>query len=91
METAVQSLKNEKSARVNNIPAETDPSRWRGCNTVLTTICSKIWQIGEWPTPWTQTLVITLLKKGKMQQCQNFQMISLISHPSKVMLRIILN
>ena len=55
------------------------------------TICNKIWQIGKWPTPWTQSLVITLSKKGNLQQCQNYQTISLISHPSKVMLRIILN
>ena len=55
------------------------------------TICGKIWQSGEWPTPWTQSLVITLPKKGNLQQCQNYQMISLISHPSKVMMKIILN
>ena len=40
--------------------------------TALTTICNKIWQIGEWPTPWTQFLVITLPKKGNLQQCQNY-------------------
>ena len=36
-------------------------------------------------------MVITLSKKGNLQQCQNYQMISLISNPSKVMLKIILN
>ena len=50
-----------------------------------------IWQTREWPTPWTQSLVITLLKKGNLRQCQNYRTISLISHPSKVMLKIILN
>ena len=59
--------------------------------TALTTICNKIWQTGEWPTSWTQSLVITLPKKGNLQQCQNYRTISLISHPSKVMLKIILN
>ena len=58
--------------------------------TALTTICNKIWQTGEWPTPWTQALVITLPKKGNLQQCQNYRTIGLISHPSKVMLKIIL-
>ena len=47
----------------------------------------RIWQTGEWPTPWTQSLVITLSKKGNLQQCQNYRTISLISHPSKVMLK----
>ncbi|WP_295513888.1 reverse transcriptase family protein, partial [Thiolapillus sp.] len=40
---------------------------------------------------WTQSLVVTLPKKGNLQQCQNYRTISLISHPSKVMLKIILN
>ncbi|WP_419607878.1 hypothetical protein [Thiolapillus sp.] len=47
-------------------------------------------ETGEWPTPWTQSLVITLPKKGNLQQCQNYSTISLISHPIKVMLKIIL-
>ena len=55
------------------------------------TICNKIWRIGEWPTLWTQSLVITPPKKGNLQQCQNYRSIRLISHPSKVMLKIILN
>ena len=40
---------------------------------------------------WTQSFVITLPRKGNLQQCQNYQTISLISHPSKVMLKIIPN
>ena len=58
---------------------------------ILTAICNKIWKTGEWPTTWTQSLVITLPTKGNMQLCQNYRTISLISHPSKVMLKIILN
>ena len=72
-------------------PSRTGPSRWRNVITALTTICNKIWQTGEWPTPWTQSFVITLPKKGNLQQFQNYRTISLISHPSKVMLKIILN
>ena len=58
---------------------------------ILTTICNKTWKTGEWPTTWTQSLGITLPKKGNLQLCQNYRTISLISHPSKVMLKIILN
>ena len=58
---------------------------------ILTAICNKIWKTGEWPTTWTQSLIITLLKKGNLQLCQNYRIISLISHPSNVMLKIILN
>ena len=58
---------------------------------ILTSICNKIWKTGEWPTTWTQSLVITFPKKGNLQLCQNYRTISLISHPSEVMLKIILN
>ena len=57
---------------------------------ILTSICNNIWKTGEWPTTWTESLVITLPKKGNLQLCQNYRTISLISHPSKVMLKIIL-
>ena len=54
-------------------------------------MCNKTWQTGEWSTPWTQSLVITLPKKGNLQQHQNYRKISRISHPSKIMLKIKLN
>ena len=58
---------------------------------ILTAICNKIWKTGEWSTTWTQSLVITLPKKGNLQLCQNYRTISFISHPIEVMLKIILN
>ena len=58
---------------------------------VLTEICNRIWRTGEWATPWTQSLIITLPKKGNLQLCQNYRTISLISHSSKDMLKVILN
>ena len=58
---------------------------------ILNTICNKIWKTGEWPTTWTQSLVITLPKNGNLQLCQNYRAISLISHPSTVLLKTILN
>ena len=86
-----KSLKKGKSAWDDNIPAELVQAGGEDVITALTTICNKSWQTGEWPTPWTQSLVTTLPKKGNLQQCQNYRTISLISHPSKVMLKVILN
>ena len=83
---AVKLLKKGKSAGVDNIPAELVQAGGEDVITVLTTICNKIFHTGEWPTPWAQSLVITLPKKGNLQQCQNYRKISLTSHPSKVML-----
>ena len=91
VEAAVQLLKKGKSAGVDNISAELVQAGGEDVITALMTICNKIWQTGEWPTPWTQTLFITLLKQGNLQQCQNYRTIILISHSSKVMLKITLN
>jgi len=59
--------------------------------TSLATICNKIWQTGERPTLSTQSLIIILPKKGDLQQHQNYRTTSLISHQSKVILKIKLN
>ena len=91
VEAAVESMKKGKSAGVDNIPEELVCAGGENVTYALMTICNKIWQTGEWPTPWTQFLVTTLPKNGNQQQCQNYRTISLISHPSKVMLKIILN
>ena len=87
MEAAVQLLKKGKSAEADHIP-EVVQAGGEAVITVLTTTCNKIWQTGEWPTPWIQSLVIALPKKGNLQQCQNYRT---ISHQDKVMPRTILS
>ena len=91
VEAEVKALKMGKSAGLDNIPAELVQAGGEAMSDILTAICNKIWKTGEWPTTWTQSLVITLPKKGNLQLCQNYRTISLIRHPSKVMLKIILN
>ena len=89
VEAAVQSLKRRKSAGIDSIPAEMVQAGGEDVITILTTICNKIWKLGVWQTPWTQSLVITLPKKGNLQQCQNYRTVSLISHSSQLRLEII--
>lgn len=91
VEAAVRALKNGKSAGLDNIPAELIKNGGETMIELLIKICNQIWKTGEWPTSWTQSLIITLPKKGNLQLCQNYRTISLISHASKVMLKIILN
>ena len=91
VEAVVKSPKKGKPAGLDNIPSELVQAGGEAMIDMLLIICNKIWQTGEWPTPWTQSLIITLPKKGNLQLCQNYRTISLISHPSKVMLRILLN
>ena len=91
VEAAVKALKLGKSAGVDNIPAELVKSGGEVMIDILTSICNKNWKTWEWPTTWTQSLVITFPKKGNLKLYQKYRTISLISHPSKVMLKIILN
>ena len=91
VEAAVKSLKKGKSAGMDNIPSGLVQAGGETTIDMLLIICNKIWQPREWPTPWTQSLIITLPNKGNLQLCQIYCTISLISHPSKVMLRILLN
>lgn len=91
VEAAVKYLKKGKSAGIDNIPAELVQAEGKALITTLIIICNKIWQTGVWPTPWTQSLIITLPKKGNLQLCQHYRTISLIGHPTKVMLKILLN
>ena len=84
-EAAVQSLKKEMSAGVNNIQAELVQAGGKDITATLMTIYNKTWQTQEWSTPWTQSLVIILPKKGNLQQCQKYW------PPKQVMLKIILN
>ena len=78
-----------KSDGVDNIPSELVQAGGETMIDILTAICNKIWKTGKWPTTWTQSLVITLPNKGNLQLRQNYRTISLISHPSKLMLKII--
>ena len=69
----MKSLKKGKSAGADNVPAEMVQAGGEVMISALLTICNKIWQTGEWPTPWTQSLIITLPKKGNLQLCQNYR------------------
>ena len=91
VEEAIRSLPPGKSPGADNVPAELLKHGGSALTSVITTICQKIWETKQWPTDWTQSLIIPLPKKGNLRQCKNHRTISLISHSSKIMLRIILN
>ena len=64
VEIAVASLKKGKSSGVYNKPAELVQAGGETMIDVLTEICNRIWRTREWPTPWTQSLIITLPKRA---------------------------
>ena len=91
VEAAIQALKMGKSAGIDNIPAELIKAGGHIVIQILLDICNKIWETGIWPSDWTKSMIISLHKKGSKQKCENYRTISLISHSSKIMLKIILN
>ena len=56
---------------------------------VLHSICQQIWKTQQWPQDWKRPLFIPIPKKGKAKECSNYRTIGLISHASKVMLKIL--
>ena len=56
---------------------------------VLLSICQQIWKIQQWPQDWKRSVFIPIPKKGNAKECSNYCTIALISHASKVMLKIL--
>ena len=56
---------------------------------VLHSICQHIWKTQQWPQDWKRSVFIPIPKKGNAKQCSNYHTIALISHTSKVMLKIL--
>ena len=56
---------------------------------VLHSICQQIWKTQQWPQDWKRSVFIPIPKKGNSKECSNYHTIALISHASKVMLKIL--
>ena len=56
---------------------------------VLHSISQPIWKTQQWPQDWKKSVFILILKKGNAKECSNHCTIALISHTSKVMLKIL--
>ena len=56
---------------------------------VLQSICQQIWKTQKWPQDWKRSVFIPIPKKGNAKECSNYRTIAVISHASKVMLKIL--
>ena len=56
---------------------------------LLYLICQLIWKTQQWPQDWKRSVFIPIPKKGNAKECSNYCIIVLISHASKVMLKIL--
>ena len=71
------------------IPAELFQILKDGAVKVLHSICQQIWKTQQWPQDWKRSVFIPISKKGNAKECSNYYTIALISHASKVMLKIL--
>ena len=55
---------------------------------VLHSICQQIWKTHQWPRDWKSSAFIPIQKEGNAKECSNYCTTALISHASKVMLKI---
>ena len=60
-----------------------------GCDGMLHSVCQQIWKTQQWPQAWKRSVFIPIPKKGNPKECSNYCTIALISHASKVMLKIL--
>ena len=56
---------------------------------MLHSICQQIWKTQQWPQDWKRSVFIPIPKKGNAKECSNYSTTALISHASKVMLKIL--
>ena len=56
---------------------------------MLHSICQQIWKTQQWPWDWKRSVFIKILKKSNAKECSNSRTIAVISHASKVMLKIL--
>ena len=86
---ALESITMNKASGGDGIPAELFQILKDDAVKVLHSICQQIWKTQQWPQDWKRTVFIPIPKKGNAKECSNYRTIALISHSSKVMLKIL--
>ena len=86
---ALGSITTNKASGGEGIPAELFQILKDDAVKVLHSICQQIWKTQQWPQDWKRSVFILILKKGNAKECSNYHAIALISHTSKVILKIL--
>ena len=83
------SITTNKASGGDGIPVELFQMRKDDAVEVLHSICQQIWKTQLWPQDWKRSVFIPIPKKGNAKECSNYHTIPLISHTSKVTLKIL--
>ena len=86
---ALESITMNKASGGDGIPVELFQILKDDVVKVLHSICPQIWKTQQWPQDWKRSVFIPIPKKGNAKECSNYCTIVLISHASKVMLKIL--
>ena len=86
---ALGSIITNKASRCDGIPVELFQILKDDAVKVLHSICQQIWKTQQWPQDWKRSIFIPIPKKGNAKECSNYHTVALISHVSKVMLKIL--
>ena len=86
---ALGSITTNKASGGDGIPVEPFQILKDDAVKVLHSICQQIWKSQQWPQDWKRSIFIPIPKKGNPKECSNYRTIALISHTSKVMLKIL--
>ena len=78
-----------KASGGDGIPAELFQILKDDAMKVWNSICQQIWKTQQWPQDWKRSIFIPILKKDNAKECSSYHTIALISHASKVMLKIL--
>ena len=86
---ALESITMNKASRGDGIPGELFQILNDDAVKVLHSICQQIWKTQQWPLDWKRSVFIPIPKKGNAKECSSYHTIALISHVSKIMLKIL--
>ena len=86
---ALESITTNKASGGDGIPVELFLILKDDAVKVLHSICQQIWKTHQWPQDWKRSVFVPIPKKGNATECSNHLTIALISHASKVMLKIL--
>ena len=86
---ALGSMTMNKASGCDGIPVELFQILKDDSMKVLHSICQQIWKTEHWPQDWKRSVFIPVPKKGNAKEGSNFYTVALISHASKVMLKIL--
>ena len=86
---ALGSITTNKPSGSNKIPVELFQILKDDAVRELHAICQQIWKTQQWPQDWKRSVFIPIPKKGNAKECSDYYIIALISHASKVMLKIL--